>query len=77
MDIYIQSTIGPCTEFMSENNTKEEISVVISPLKITSKDEILKVSNGCNMFTACQNSKCQYSLAGLHLRAGKIKEGAK
>lgn len=71
MDIYIQSTVGPCTEYINEDNKKQEISIVISPLKITNKNDVLKVSNGCNMFHACQNKKCQYSLAGLLIRTGQ------
>ena len=71
MDIYIQSVVGPCTEYMNEKRVKEEISIVISPLKIVSVNETIKVSSGCNMFHACQNNKCQYSLTGLILRTGK------
>jgi hypothetical protein len=78
MDIYIQSTIGPCDQYINpDTKEREEISIIISPLKITSKEDVIKVSSGCNLFNACQNSKCQYSLSGLHLRMGaKTKEGA-
>ena len=69
MDIYVQATIGPCTEF-TLNKEKEEISIVIAPLKIifgrSSVDhpngESLKFNSGCNMWRACENPACQYSL---------------
>jgi len=72
MDIYITSHIGPCTEFMEKTGSlKKEISVVISPLKIISKDDVLKVTSGCSMFHGCMNTKCSYSLSGLKLRKGE------
>ena len=64
MDIYIQSTVGECSEFISEGkDAKESISIVISPLKVkTSGDEMtLRVINGCNMWQACFNKSCFFS----------------
>lgn len=61
MEIQILSTIGPCTEAIIDG-TKQEISVVISPLKINSDEKNIKVISGCNMWKACQNKHCQYSL---------------
>ncbi len=63
MDIYVQSTIGTCGEFMVDGK-EFETSVVISPLKITQKenDQVLQVNSGCNMWKACQNPRCHFSL---------------
>lgn len=71
MDVYVTSVMGPCTEFLDENKKKQEISVVISPLKITGDEKNLKVSSGCNMWRGCQNLRCQYSMSGLVNREGK------
>ena len=75
MDVYIQSEIGICQEFIPEGTImkKQSVSVVISPLKINS-DEVqmsLKVISGCNMWIGCRNAKCFYSKAGRE--APKIK----
>jgi hypothetical protein len=71
LDIYVSSTIGPCTEFVDlDKGKKQEISVVISPLKILQFDTTLKINSGCNMWLSCQNLKCQYSKAGLVQRQG-------
>jgi len=61
MDVYIQAQIGPCTEAIFDRK-KQAVSVAITPLKVISEDQILKISFGCNMWRACENSRCQYSL---------------
>ena len=61
MDIYVQATIGVCAEF-KVGGKKEETSIVISPLKITTDESVLKINSGCNMWKACKNTGCQYSL---------------
>lgn len=66
MDVYINSEIGVCQEFIEENKVKKEaVSIVISPLKIIYDESgmNLRVINGCNMWQACANSKCFYSRA--------------
>jgi hypothetical protein len=60
VDIYVQATIGQCAEFVLDGK-KQVVSVVISPLTITSGETVLKVKTGCNMWKACQNLKCQFS----------------
>jgi hypothetical protein len=62
-NISIVSEIGRCSEFINEDGTVEEISVVISPLKvIINKDSTkMQVMTGCNMWKACYNKKCHYS----------------
>ena len=44
MDVYIQSTIGVCSEFIV-GGKKKEVSIVISPLKLVQKDNNLKVNS--------------------------------
>ena len=65
MDINIQAQLGLCAEFMGESGEKGEISVVISPLKVTSNEGENKIAvvMGCNMWRSCKNSGCWYSIA--------------
>ena len=65
MEIYVQATIGLCTEFISAvDGEKAEVSVVVSPLKVTTEDESkLRVVSGCNLWKSCHNGNCWYSLA--------------
>jgi len=64
MEIYIQATIGVCSEFMSATSAeKAEVSVVIAPIKVTSEDESkLRMTTGCNLWQSCHNGGCWYSL---------------
>ena len=64
MEIYIQATIGVCSEFRSAPDAdKGEVSIVIAPLKIiTESDSKLSIASGCNLFKSCQNVDCWYSL---------------
>lgn len=62
LTVNIVSVIGPCAEFTNEYEGKEEVSVVISPLKVTQEDSILRVNSGCNLWKACKNSQCHFSL---------------
>ncbi len=71
MDIYVQATPAICNEFVNAGK-KQAISTVISPLKITQIEQTLRVSSGCNMWKACENPKCQFSLAA-HNAAQKMK----
>jgi len=61
MDIYIQSEVGVCAEYKPRQ--KEPISIVISPIRIEGKEGNLKVISGCNMWRACQNENCYFSMA--------------
>ena len=65
MEIYVQATIGVCSEFMSAPDAeKTEVSVVIAPLKVASEDESkLRMVTGCNLWQSCQNADCWYSIA--------------
>jgi len=65
MEIYIQATIGVCSEFMGAPDAeKGEVSVVIAPVKVTSENESkLRVVTGCNLWQSCQNTGCWYSIA--------------
>ncbi len=64
MEIYVQATIGVCSEFRSAPDAeKTEVSVVIAPLKVASEDESkLRLVSGCNLWQSCQNSDCWYSI---------------
>lgn len=61
MDVYIQSEIGVCAEFVLEGK-KREVSIVISPVKVEMSESQLKVVSGCNMWRACENRACYFSL---------------
>lgn len=61
MEIQFTSTIGVCTEFIT-NGKKQEISIVVSPLKVSQTEDTIKVISGCSMWKSCQNRGCQFSL---------------
>ena len=68
MEIRIESQIGMCEEFMAgAKEPKEPVSIVISPLKVISDELNVRVTNGCNMWQACQNQRCYFSAAGRRL----------
>lgn len=64
MEINIQSTVSSCTEFLDEQGERREVSVVISPLKVSSDDSQnrIKVITGCNLWKACFNGDCYFSI---------------
>jgi len=75
MDLYVQSEIGICTEFTMEGSEKEQVSIIISPLRVEGvKEDQLRVIMGCNMWRACLNKACYFSLAARKL-SGKEKPG--
>ena len=64
MEINIGSTIGVCDQCIKDGE-RVEASIVISPIKIESTDEAgtkLKVISGCNLWRACENGACYFSL---------------
>lgn len=66
MEIDIQAAVGLCNVFMeSDDGLKQEVSVVISPIKVITdgSENQLQIVNGCNLWRACRNSDCWYSLA--------------
>jgi len=63
MDVYISSEIGECNGFTEESGRKETVSIVISPLRVESSEDRLKVVSGCSMFADCQNGQCYFSAA--------------
>ena len=66
MEINIQATVGICSEYMSAPDAeKAEVSVVISPIKVTTEGEgsKIRILTGCNLWQSCHNSACWYSLA--------------
>ncbi len=64
VDVYIQSEIGICQEYMAAKGKKESVSIVISPLQLKGIEEKnLKVISGCNMWLTCENHRCFYSKA--------------
>jgi hypothetical protein len=62
MDVYIQSQIGECSEFIM-NKEKQQVNVVISPLRIHGNEDDLRVISGCNLWKACENPACYFSKA--------------
>ena len=59
--IYVNSENGNCTEFILDGR-KQTISMVISPLRVTSSESgTVKINSGCNFWKACKNVNCQFS----------------
>ena len=66
MDVYINSEIGICQEFIAEGGKKKEtVSIIVSPLKVQGDDSgmNLRVISGCNMWQGCYNGNCFFSKA--------------
>jgi len=65
MEINIQATQGVCSEFVDDKGKKQNVSIVISPLKVTANEEQNKtvVQTGCNLWKACRNKGCYFSMA--------------
>ena len=66
MDVNIQAVMGICSNYMAEEGgVLQEISVVISPLKIDTEkgDGKLQITSGCNMWRSCHNPDCWYSIS--------------
>ena len=64
MDVYFTSTNGVCNQFMNGTGQKEEVSIVVAPLRVEgTESDRLKVISGCNMWLGCQNPDCFYSAA--------------
>ncbi len=61
-NIYVVAAHGTCNEFIS-GGKRQTISSVISALKINQIDQTLRITSGCNMWKACENPRCQYSIA--------------
>lgn len=69
-NVYFQATIGECHEFCLEGK-KQHVSVVISPLKAWADNQTVRVTSGCNLWKACQNRQCQYSVVS-HPEVAKL-----
>lgn len=70
MDVYVQSSIGECDQFTSDEtgNKKQKVSVVISPLRLEGDEQTkLRVVTGCNLWQACQTKACYFSTAARKL----------
>ena len=65
MEVNIQATQGACSEFIDEKGKKREVSIVISPLKVTANEEQSKITvqTGCNLWKDCHNEGCYFSMA--------------
>ena len=65
MQVNIQSTQGACSEYIDEKGKQKTVSIIVSPLKVTANDEQSKivVQTGCNLWKACRNEGCYYSMA--------------
>ena len=76
MDLYIQSQIGPCSEYRPISGERREVSVVISPLKVHTIEDggesDVSVASGCNLWKDCLNIGCGFSeIARKEVRAAK------
>lgn len=65
MEAQIVASIGVCSEFMKDPHAKKaQLSVVISPLKVTEgNDGKVQITMGCNFWRSCHNPYCYYSIA--------------
>jgi len=65
LEVNIQATQGVCSEFVDDKGRSKNVSIVVSPLKVTANEEQSKivVQTGCNLWIACHNKGCYYSLA--------------
>lgn len=69
MELKIEYIMGQCNLFRRNGMDKgEEVSVVISPLKVMEEGDKVRIISGCNLFRSCHNSDCWYSADG---RKGK------
>jgi hypothetical protein len=59
-DIHLNYQVGECKEF-TQGGKKQQISIVIAPLKVTDDGKEIKLKSGCNMWKACQNHNCDFS----------------
>lgn len=64
-DIYFQASAEQvCNTFMDTPQAKkQEVSVVITPLKVIEDGKQIKAVYGCNRWKACHDPTCQYSIA--------------
>ena len=61
-EIYFSAEVGVCNQFLIMGK-KQDVSIVITPLKVTGKEEgQMKVTYGCNMWKSCENKNCAYPL---------------
>uniref|UniRef100_A0A6M3LW27 Uncharacterized protein n=1 Tax=viral metagenome TaxID=1070528 RepID=A0A6M3LW27_9ZZZZ len=65
MEVNIQSVQGACSEFIDDKGKNRTVSIIISPLKVTAKEEQSKIviQTGCNLWKSCHNEGCYYSMA--------------
>lgn len=63
MDVYINSEIGECSDFIGDDGRTRNVSIVISPLRVESSEDRLKIVSGCSMFQGCKNPECYFSSA--------------
>jgi len=65
VEVNIQATQGVCSEFVDDKGKKQTVSIVISPLKVMANEEQSKivVQTGCNLWKACRNKGCYFSMA--------------
>lgn len=60
-ELYFQSVIGPCTEFIDSGGQKRKVTAVITPFKLTEKDSVISVKTNCNHHLSCKNKDCTFS----------------
>jgi len=69
MELKIEYIMGQCNQFRRDGQGgAEEVSVVVSPLKVLEEGDKVRIISGCNMFRSCHNADCWYSADG---RKGK------
>ncbi len=60
-ELYFQSTIGSCTEYVDINGQKRKITAVITPFKVIEKNSVITVKTNCNHFLSCHNKECTFT----------------
>jgi hypothetical protein len=63
LDIHLEYKETKCGNFTNINGGKEEVSIIIMPLRIVDDPDkgMTRISTGCNMWKNCHNSNCQFS----------------
>lgn len=65
MEVNVQAVQGVCDQFVDDKGKKQAVSIIISPLKLTTNEDQNKivVQTGCNLWKSCHNEGCFYSMA--------------
>lgn len=75
MEIKAETQIGKCDQFLAGDGDYIDTSIVIFPLKLVERDNIVKIVWGCNLWRSCRNADCQFSQVAMDMNR-KSEKGA-